>query len=77
MLSIFVPPGLAMIRTHIGPILGPRSIGYRGCPARSNLRKSSSSSAASPHPDSTSRQTEPFPDAKLSAILRQALASGP
>ena len=36
---IRAPPGSTMIRTHIGPILGPRSRGYRACP--SHLRRRS------------------------------------
>ena len=57
MRSIRARPGFAIIRIHIGPTFGPRSIGKRARPLLSRDLRSRSSSWASPLPVSITRLT--------------------
>ena len=75
--SMAASPGFAIIRTHIGAIFLPRSIGNRERPKLSVLLSSSSNSCASPAPSSiVLRTAEWSADARLRAMACQASASG-
>ena len=70
-------PGKVIMRTHIGPILGPDNSGNRFVPPDSSAPKAVSSSAASTGPPSMTAQIGSGLSSATSdsAIMRQALES--